>query len=409
MLIKLNKIVFLLNIEAYLPIYKYMYMIDVNDTGIFRFFSRMLFAKEQVEEVYMEKNKQKVSCMELEIKEQPAVIEALVNKYITDDNYILVNIPFKVKKVVLIASGSSYHCSLLAGELMKNISCCDGEAFYASEFDIKQFGNVEDDTLFVFVSQSGETGDTLKAMRDVLKVSKNVLCITNNEGSTMWELANYKLLTCAGKENSIASTKAMTAQLLCLYFMILKIMHSKKVNVTQEINDVKKLGKFLKLLFEKKSYIKKVAAQLAKYQTIEILGSHEFYSVAKEGALKIKETSYINTTAYPQGEFMHGHVAILNNKSAIISLIDSENPNVAISNIEKMKNDYSPCIVTISDIKDSEELEKHTNYNIKIDSQTVIFKLFASIVIMQLLALEIAKKLKRNIDRPQGLKKVVMG
>lgn len=386
-----------------------MYMIEVNDTGIFRFFSQMLFAREQVEEVSMGKNKQKVSCMELEINEQPSVIETLVNKYITGDNYILVNVPYKVNRVVFIASGSSYHCSLLAGELLKNTSCCEGEAFYASEFDIKQFNNVQDDTLFVFVSQSGETGDTLKAMRDVLKISKNVLCITNNEGSTMWELANYKLLTCAGKENSIASTKAMTAQLFCLYLMILKIMHSKKMIITQEINDAKKLGKFLSMLCEKTSFIRKVAAQLAKYKNIEILGSKEFYAVAKEGALKIKETSYINTTAYPQGEFMHGHVAILNNKSAIISLIDSENSEQAISNIKKMKSDYSPCIVTISDIQDSEELEKYTNHNIKIDSQTIVFKLFASIVIMQLLALEIAKKLKRNIDRPQGLKKVVMG
>lgn len=392
----------------YMPIYTSMYMMDVNDTGIFRFFSHMLFAKEQIEEVSMEKNNKKVSCMELEIKEQPDIIETLVKKYITDDNYILVNIPFNIKKVILIASGSSYHCALLTAELIKNMSCCDGEAFYASEFDAKQFRKAEDDTLFVFVSQSGETGDTLKAMKDILKISKNVFCITNNEGSTMWELSNYKLLTCAGKENSIASTKAMTAQLFCLYLMILKIMHSKRIDVSNEINDLKKLGKFLSLLFEKDSYIRKVAAQLAKYKTIEILGSQEFYSVAKEGALKIKETSYINTTAYPQGEFMHGHVAILNNKSAIISIIDSENSVQAISNIKKIKNDYSPCIVTISDIQDSEELEKHTNYNIKIDSQTIIFKLFASIVIMQLLALEIAKKLKRNIDRPQGLKKVVI-
>ncbi len=359
--------------------------------------------------ISMQKNKTKnVSSMETEILEQPSIIEKLTKKYITPEKYILINLPLNIKKVVLIASGSSYHCAYITAELLKEIAKCDAESIYASEFSPTSALNIDKETLFIFISQSGETSDTLEALKHISKQTNKTLCVTNNEDSTIWQLSNYKVLTEAGKEYSIASTKAMSAQLFCLYLITLKILYSRNEDIKNEITDIHNLPKFLNNILEDTQQIKTVAKKLSKYPNISILGSRAFYALAKEGALKIKETSYINTTAYPQGEFMHGHVAILNQKSALISLVDKKTEDLCVKNLEKIKKDYKPFVLAISNKESEDRINDVSSCNIKLDAETKIFSLFGGLIILQLLALEMAKHLKRDIDRPIGLKKVVI-
>lgn len=380
-----------------------------NHTGIITSINTNWFEFVQTIVVSMQKNETtKKSNMESEIEEQPVIIANLIDKYVTPENYILINLPLNIKKVVLIASGSSYHCAYITAELLKDIAGCDAECVYASEFNYNKNLSVDKDSLFIFISQSGETSDTLEALKSVSKKTDKTLCITNNDDSTIWQLSNYKILTHAGKEHSIASTKAMSAQLFCLYLLVLKIMYSKSVDITNEISYLKNIPTLLNEIIADTTKIKTVAKKLSKYKNISILGSRAFYALAKEAALKIKETSYINTTAYPQGEFMHGHVAILNQKSAIISIIDKENEKLCLKNLQKIKTDYKPYIVTIANHEISPEVDDIGNQNFKINADSKIFNIFGGLVIAQLIALEIAKQLNRNIDRPIGLKKVVI-
>ncbi len=359
--------------------------------------------------ISMQKKSEKVpSNMESEINEQPSIIENLSKKYITPEKYILINLPLNINKVVLIASGSSYHCAYLAAEFLKEEAKCDAECIYSSEFSQNSMHNFDKETLYILISQSGETSDTLEALKYITKHTDKTLCVTNNEDSTLWQLSNYKVLTEAGKEHSIASTKAMSAQLFCLYLIALKIIYAKNKDIQSEINYINNLPTFLQNILDDTSTIKKAAKKLAKYNSLSILGSRAFYALAKEGALKIKETSYINTTAYPQGEFMHGHVAILNQKSALISLVDNDTENLCIRNLAKIKEDYKPFVLAIANKGTSEKLESVSNQSLRLESETKVFSIFGTLLILQLLALEIAKELKRNIDRPTGLKKVVI-
>ncbi len=348
------------------------------------------------------------SNMELEIFEQTNIIKNLIEKYITKENYILINLPLIIKKVFLIASGSSYHCAYIAAEMLKESVNCDAEAIYASEFSINPHNQVDETTLYIFISQSGETSDTLQALKEIARKTDNILCVTNNKDSTLWQLSSYKVLTHAGKEKSIASTKAMSAQLFCLYLIVLKILYSKNIDITADLAQIHNLPTHISNVLDSAKNIKKIAKKLSEFDNISILGSKYFYALAKEGALKIKETSYINTCAYPHGEFMHGHVAILNKKAAIISIMDELHKNQMLKNLKSIRNDYKPYLVSIFNYETIDENYSLSNHNIKIPTDTNVFAIFGTLITLQLLALEIAKVLKKNIDKPTGLKKVVI-
>ena len=347
------------------------------------------------------------SAMEREIYQQPDIIQGLIYRYINPDNNIVIDIPKKeIKKLIFVASGSSYHCGVIAAEMMKTSLEMDAEAFYSGEFYLSEKVDISK-TLFVFISQSGETSDTLRVMKNILQRTDNILCISNTENSTMWNLAKYKINTFAGKEESIASTKALSAQLFCVNLIILAVRQLLGKNISDDLNNLKEVPSFIKKQLEYHPSVEQIAGELKDYNSIEILGSRIFYGLAKEGALKIKETSYINTTAYPTGEFMHGHVAILNRKSAVIVLVDEINHGICIKNIEKIKESYDANLITIADNNAPEYFNSLSNHHIKIDTSKEIHSIFGMLVLLQLLALECAKQLGRNIDKPTGLNKVV--
>ena len=238
-----------------------------NHTGIITSINTNWFEFVQTIVVSMQKNETtKKSNMESEIEEQPVIISKLIDKYVTPENYILINLPLNIKKVVLIASGSSYHCAYITAEMLKDIAGCDAECVYASEFNYNKSLNVDKDSLFIFISQSGETSDTLEALKSISKKTDKTLCITNNDDSTIWQLSNYKILTHAGKEHSIASTKAMSAQLFCLYLLVLKIMYSKNIDIQSEINYLHNIPTSLNHILEDRKSITEIAKKLSKYQ-----------------------------------------------------------------------------------------------------------------------------------------------
>ena len=150
--------------------------------------------------------------------------------------------------------------------------------------------------------------------------------------------------------------------------------------------------------------LKKIAKLLTKENTIVITADGISYSLAKEGALKIKETSYKNISAAILGEFMHGHVAVLNNKATLIYISVDKISERSINNLNKIKSDYKPTIVIIGD--GDERI--NPDFHIDIECENEIQQLFANVIILQQIALETAINLKRNVDNPKGLHKVVV-
>ena len=346
----------------------------------------------------------KQTSMEQEILEQPEILKHIVETSINDDNYILFDIPTDVDKFVLVASGSSYHSARFAADLFGNVAQLEARAIYSSEFLLKSAVPHADNILYIFITQSGETSDTNKALNKAKELGMRTLCITNKKESTIWQAADFKVDCHAGEEKSIAATKSLTAQMLCLALIVLKYAHLKGIDISNYIEDLHNLASTMQKVFELRPQIKTLAKFLAKYKNIIITADGISYALAKEACLKIKETSYLNVSASILGEFMHGHVAILNNKSALVYISVNDMSYTAIKNLNKIKDDYNP---PISIIGNSNEKVK-TNYNINIDIESEVIKSFAIILICQLLALEIAARLKRNVDKPKGLHKVVV-
>ncbi len=348
-------------------------------------------------------DKDKKSCMEQEIFEQPEILENLFKTHVNDNNYILFDIPTDIEKIVFVASGSSYHCARYGADLFGNIANIEARAIYSSEFLLKTAVPHENNILYVFITQSGETSDTNQALVKAKELGMRALCITNKKGSTIWKAADFKIDCRAGEEKSIAATKSLTTQMLCVTLLVLKYAAHKGIDISNYINDLKKLPKKMEETLGLHKEIRKIARALSKFKIIVITADGISYAIAKEASLKIKETSYICTLSSILGEFMHGHVAVLNNKAAQIHISINTLSKTAVENLDKIRNDYKTPLCIIGNSCNN----VHADYHINMDSESEIVKSFCLVETIQLLALEIAQALHRNVDKPHGLHKVV--
>lgn len=351
----------------------------------------------------------KKTNMEMEIKEQSKIVPYILMKYINPENgEIKIDLPQNIRKIVIVASGSSYHCARFAVDLVEKISKIETRAIYSSEFLLKNLIPKDENTLYVFITQSGETSDTLKSVERVKnETSLPTLCITNVENSTIWGACDYQVACHAGIENGIAATKSFTSQMLCLILISLKLIENiEPESITKSLKaSLFNLPAIIEKSLAKRGEIKYLAKVLAKKQVVVLTADGISYSLAKEGALKIKETSYKNISAAILGEFMHGHVAVLNEKKSMLIFISVDKISErSVNNLNKIKQDYNPKIVIIGN---GDERIK-PDFHIKVESENEIQQLFANVVILQQIALETALNLKRNVDNPKGLHKVVV-
>ncbi len=353
--------------------------------------------------MFFKEEEEKKSSMEEEIFEQAEVLDNLLRTHLGENNEILFDIPTDIRKVVLVASGSSYHCARFAADLFGNVAKIEARAIYSSEFLLKSVVPHESDILYIFITQSGETSDTNKALTKAKEYEMRTLCITNKKDSTIWQASDFQVDCCAGEEKSIAATKSLTTQMLCCTLLVLKYAQFKGVDIAHHLENLKTISAFVEKTYELQDEIKNVAKTLAEYKNLVVTADGISYAIAKEASLKIKETSYINVYSNILGEFMHGHVAVLNNKIAQIHISIDDLSYTAIKNLNKIKEDYNPPLFVIGNCNDKVEAD----YNVNINCESSIVKAFCLVVISQLLALEIAKKLKRNVDKPHGLNKVV--
>ena len=347
--------------------------------------------------------KRKKSSMETEIFAQSKICEQILGDYIKDGQ-INIEIPQGINRVFLIASGSSYHCARYCACLLGSVVNIEARAIYSSEFLLQPKIADSDDILYIFITQSGETTDTNSALLRANEHSVKTLCITNKENSSIWNATQYHIACHAGEEKSIAATKSFTSQLLCGAIFVLKLAQDKGIEVQDLIRDLNDIPDVINTAYKIHTKIKQAARFLSRYKSIVMSADGEMYAFAKEASLKIKETSYINTCSYILGEFMHGHVAVLNNAKSSMIYIANDNLNyTAVKNLINIKENYKPPICIIG----NKTNQIKSTYNLDIACKKPIIKTFGIVVIIQLLALEIALKLHRNVDKPHGLNKVV--
>ena len=344
-----------------------------------------------------------------EINEEPKVIHDTINFYFDGTKQSLnKNIPdlSKYKDIHIVACGSAYHTGLVAKTLIEEIVNIPVMCEIASEYRYKKvFYNKS--TLVIVISQSGETADTLASLRKAKEDSIDTLAIVNVIGSSIAREADYTLYIKAGCEIAVATTKAYSAQLALLSLITLKLaLINNKITdeefeiLKQEINN---LPTFIRELINTKRY-KEIAQSIYKREDIFYLGRKIDYAMSMEGALKLKEISYINSVAYAAGELKHGTISLVEENTPVIAIITDEDIKAkTISNLKETKA-RGANVILISNYK---ELDNYCNDNIVIPKVNTLIQPLLTIIPLQLLAYEIAKLKGCDIDKPRNLAKSV--
>ena len=254
----------------------------------------------------------------------------------------------------------------------------------------------EDNTLVILISQSGETADTIAAMRKANSNNVDTLAIVNVLGSTIQRECTYSILTEAGKEIAVATTKAFVQQVLILSLLAYKVNKDDKY-----LKDLKKLPQKLKVILDQTGYYKKLADSIYKKKDIFFIGRRVDYAISMEGSLKLKEISYIHSEAYQAGELKHGTISLINPGTVVFAVVtDKETRDKTISNLEEViSRGAIPIYVGTVDV----------NYDNKVIIPTIHPKLqpILTVAPLQMIAYYVALKKGCDIDKPKNLAKSV--
>ena len=353
--------------------------------------------------------------MEKEIYEQPEAILKTIDGRVGGDD-VLDNIfglgsseMFeKVKRVQIVACGTSLHAGRVAANWFSAISELPTQIDYASEYRYRN-PHVDDDSLLVTISQSGETADTLAALRYAQeKDYLSTLCICNVPTSSLARESEYSIFTNAGPEIGVASTKAFTTQLAALMLLALSLAKSREKNPklrTRVITALRSLSDTVEETLKLKDTILEIAPEIANKDNALFLGRGIFYPIAKEGALKLKEISYIHAEAYPAGELKHGPLALIDEEMPVIALApESEIAEKLVSNLEEVKA-RGGTLYVFSDPSISMDLKSGRLINMpKCD---FLLTPIIYTIPLQILSYEVALLRGTDIDQPRNLAKSV--
>ena len=326
-----------------------------------------------------------------EIHEEPNVFKDTINTYLDKD---FKNIPdfSKYNNIHIVACGSAYHTGLVGKYLIEKYANIPVYVEVASEYRYKH-NFYDEKTLVILVSQSGETADTLACLKKVKEDGIDTLGIVNVVGSSVARESKYVMYTKAGCEIAVATTKAYLAQLTVFSVITMYLTNNKTL-----IEEISTIPTLIDNLINKD--YKVIAKEIYKNKDIFFIGRGIDYSIAMEGSLKLKEISYINSVAYQAGELKHGTISLIEKNTPVIAISTDETlSEKTISNIKEVKARGAKVIfVTNQNINDN-------FYDIKIDIPRVneLLQPILTIVPLQLLAYEVAKLNKCDIDKPRNL------
>ena len=351
-----------------------------------------------------------------EIHEQAATIRNAIRGRLNFDEGIPIlnglNLQYdelrRIDRIIITACGTSWHSAIIGEYMIEELARIPVEVEYASEFRYRS-PIIEENTLLFVISQSGETADTLAAMREARQKGATVLGICNVVGSTIARETDGGVYIHAGPEIGVASTKAFTSQVMVLSLITILLARMRQLSVTQGLELVKALQKIpdqVERCLSIEEQIKDIAGEYYKKNNFLYLGRGVNFPAALEGALKLKEISYIHAEGYPAAEMKHGPIALIdeNMPVVVIALKDSVYDKV-LSNIEEVRA-RNGKVIAIATEGDTEIAEK-ANHVIYIPETFRLFSPLLSVIPLQLLAYHIAVLRGCHIDQPRNLAKSV--
>ncbi|MBP8597942.1 MAG: glutamine--fructose-6-phosphate transaminase (isomerizing) [Selenomonas sp.] len=352
-----------------------------------------------------------------EIHEQPKAVRDTMSQRIAKDGKSIVMDELKwdadylnsFNKIYIVACGTAYHAGLVGKFYIEKLARTVVEVDVASEFRYRE-PIVDENTLFIAVSQSGETSDTLAAMKESKRLGAKTLALTNVVGSSIAREADQVLYTWAGPEIAVASTKAYTTQIV-LFFML--ALYMAEIKGTQKPERVAELIAMLKDIpngigntLSDVEPIKTFAKQYGFNEDVFYIGRSLDYDVALEGSLKLKEISYIHAEAYAAGELKHGTLALIVEGVPVIALATQKSVyEKTLSNIKEVKARDAVVIGIASE--GDEELEKYVDHVIRIPETDELLIPILAVVPLQLLAYYAAITRGCDVDKPRNLAKSV--
>ncbi len=311
-----------------------------------------------------------------------------------------------INEIKICACGTSYHAGLTSAYLFERMAKIRCSVEIASEFRYKE-PLLTKDTLFVVISQSGETADTLEALRMAKKAGLKTLAICNVDNSSIVRLADYTILTRAGIEKGVASTKAFATQVMVLWMLVLYFSQIRKTlsdeTIANELKAIRRIPKVVKVKDKLHEKIKRLSKRYLHGHGFFYIGRDIFFPLALEGALKLKEISYLHAEGYPAGEMKHGPIALADSELFTIALMPKTVHYDKIkSNVEELSaRDATILAISPVEFELADDFIK-TEY---FDHPMIEF--FEMMVITQLLAMEIAIRLGNDVDMPRNLAKSV--
>ena len=353
--------------------------------------------------------------MAKEIEEQPLTIKNCIKEYIDNINndINIYNFPWeleKIKSVILIGCGTAYNSCLTAKYWFEELSTLDVNVDVASEFRYRK-NRFKKDSLYIFVSQSGETADTYAALDLCNKNNMKTACIVNVIESSIARESNFVLPIHCGPEIGVASTKAFLGQILVLYILALKISfvgkNLEKDLYVQKIKDLKKLPKLIEQTLLTDNKIQSIAKTFAEAKGSMFLGRGSSYPIALEGALKLKELSYTHAEGYPAGEMKHGPLALIENGMPVVVLAPRNNYySKIISNMQEVIA-RGAKVLLVTNKSTNEVVSENIWETIEVELTNDDLLPFLLTIPMQKLAYYTALKKGYDIDKPRNLAKSV--
>ncbi len=373
---------------------------------------------EQKQAIYSELSQNKLSAqkdgfrffMEKEIYEQGDVISDTLMGRITEDEVIFEELPNDlfngINEIKLCACGTSYHSALSASYLFERYSKIKTSVEIASEFRYRS-PIMSKDTLFVVISQSGETADTLETLKMAKKAGLKTLVICNVDNSSMVRLADATILTRAGIEKGVASTKAFATQVTIFWMMSLYIAKLKNSlssdEISRQISLLREVPSSVKVTDQLHEKMKRLSKRYLHGHGFFFIGRDIFFPLALEGALKLKEISYLHAEGYPSGEMKHGPIALADPELFTIALLPQHlHYEKSKSNVEELSaRDSTICAISAI------EFDKADDFIQISQCKDYMLEFFEMMVVVQLLSLEISIRLGNDVDMPRNLAKSV--
>ena len=350
-----------------------------------------------------------------EIMEQPRAVKAALAPRVHENHVQLDDFSFtaeelrSIRKIVITACGSAYYAGCAGKYAIEKLCHIPVDVQLASEL---RYGEpqIDSDTLLIVLSQSGETADTIAAMKECQSLGARTLAIVNVVGSTIAKLADHTLYTWAGPEIAVATTKGYTTQLSVLYLFAVYAAHTMGLLPAQEytrlIGELQAIPQKIQQALDMNSALPQLAKKYNSGHSVFYIGRNTDYAVALEGALKMKEISYIHAEAYAAGELKHGTIALIDEGQSVIAICcNSRIAEKTMSNIVEVKARGAQVLALA--VKGNRAILAQADDVIYIPELDPLFQAVVEIVPLQLLAYYVAKENGCDIDKPKNLAKSV--